>query len=95
MHDMYGDSNEGMLFKLIILVGQGCKNEPLESPPRLGLFLQNFWFKFDIAWCVLWPLVQEEVLNLLHIYVVVLIIGTYNPCKRIYLLHIPLCLSIT
>ena len=40
----------------------------------------------------MWPLVQKEVLNLLHTYVVALTLGTYNPCKRRYLLHIPLCL---
>ena len=48
-----------------------------------------------IAQCVLWSLVQKEVLNLLHTYVVVLTLGTYNPCNRRYLLHVPLCLSIT
>ena len=56
---------------------------------------QNFWFKFDIAWFVLWSLAQKEVLNLLHTYVVVLTLGTHNPCNRRYLLHISLCLSAT
>ena len=35
MKDMYGNSNEGMLFKLVVSLEQGGKNEPLESPPRL------------------------------------------------------------
>ena len=48
----------------------------------------------DIVKCVQWSLVQKEVLNLLHTYVVVLTLGTYNPCNRRYLLHVPLCLSI-
>ena len=48
----------------------------------------------DIAKCVLWSLVQKEVLNLLHTYVVVSTLDTYNPCNRRYLLHVSLCLSI-
>ena len=34
---MYADSNEVIVFKLVISIGQGGRNEPLESPPRLGL----------------------------------------------------------
>ena len=37
MQDMHADSNEGMVVKLIISVGQGGKKESLESPPRLEL----------------------------------------------------------
>ena len=51
-----------------------------------GLRLERV--KFDIAWFVLWSLAQKEVLNLLHTYVVVLTLGTHNPCNRRYLLHI-------
>ena len=40
-------------------------------------------------------LVQKEVLNLLHTYVVVLTLGTHNTWYRRYFLHISLCLSIT
>ena len=29
--------NEVSFFKLVVLLEQGDKNEPLESPPRLGL----------------------------------------------------------
>ena len=48
----------------------------------------------DIANCVLLPLVQKEVSKLLHTYVVVLTLATYNPCNGRYLLHVPLRLSI-
>ena len=48
-------------------------------------FFRNFRFKFDIAWCVSWSLVQKEVLSPLHRYVAVLILGT----------NIQFCLSIT
>ena len=86
MQDMCADSNEYLVVKLIISVGQGGKKESLESPARLELIcFKAIRFKFDIAGCVLWSLVQKEVLNLLHTYVVVLALGT----------HIPLCLSIT
>ena len=100
MQDIYANSNEGVVFQTFSLVGAwkgggGDKNEPLESPPRLADLFQNFLFKFDIAWFVLWSLAQKEVLNLLHIYVVVLSLGTHNPCNRRYLLHISLCLSTT
>ena len=37
MQDMYANSNEGMVFKLVVSLEQGGKNEPLENPPRLGL----------------------------------------------------------
>ena len=47
---MHADSNEGMVVKLIILVGQGGKIEFLESPPRLELIcFKAIRFKFDIA----------------------------------------------
>ena len=86
MQDMCADSNEYLVVKLIISVGQGGKKESLESPASLELIcFKAIRFKFDIAGCVLWSLVQKEVLNLLHTYVVVLALGT----------HIPLCLSIT
>ena len=56
---------------------------------------ENFRFKLDIVWFAWWSLAQKEVLNLLHTYVVVLILGTHNPCNRNYPLHISLCLSTT
>ena len=34
---MLANSNEGMVFKLVVSLRQGGKNEPRESPPRLGL----------------------------------------------------------
>ena len=34
MLDMYANSNAVMVFKLVILLGQGGKNEPLESSPK-------------------------------------------------------------
>ena len=37
MQDMYVNSNEGMVFKLVVSLEQGGKNEALESPPMLGL----------------------------------------------------------
>ena len=43
MQNIYANSNEGMVFKLVVLLEQGGKNEPLESPPRLGLiYFKNF-----------------------------------------------------
>ena len=33
---MYANSNESMVFKLVVSLKQGVKNDPLESPPRLG-----------------------------------------------------------
>ena len=71
---MYANSNEGVVFQTRGDVGAsgGGGQTTLESLPRLGLILsRNFRFKFDIAWFVLWSLAQKEVLNLLHIYVVV------------------------
>ena len=38
MQDMYVNSNESMVFELVVSLKQGGKNEVLESPPRLGLF---------------------------------------------------------
>ena len=37
MQDMNTNANEGMVFKLVIPLGQGGKNELLESQPRLRL----------------------------------------------------------
>ena len=37
MLDMYANSNDGMVFKLVISLGQVGKNIPLESQPRLKL----------------------------------------------------------
>ena len=37
MQDTYANSNEGIVFKLVVLLEQGGKNELLENPPRLGL----------------------------------------------------------
>ena len=44
MKDMYAYSNESMVFKLVVSLEQGGKNEPQENPPRLGLvfFLKLF-----------------------------------------------------
>ena len=65
-------------FKLVVTLEHGGGggaggggNKPVE-PTQIKVDLsQNFRFKFDIAWFVLWSLAQKEVLNLLHIYVVV------------------------
>ena len=75
---MYANSNEGVVFQTRGHVGawgrrrgRGGGNKPVE-PTQIKVDLsQNFRFKFDIAWFVLWSLAQKEVLNLLHIYVVV------------------------
>ena len=37
MQDVYMNSNEDIVFKLVVSLEQRGKNEPLESPPRLGL----------------------------------------------------------
>ena len=37
MQDMYANSNEDMVFKLVVSLEQQRKSEPLESSPRLGL----------------------------------------------------------
>ena len=37
IQDMFANSNEGMVFTLVVSLEQGGKNEPLESPSRLGL----------------------------------------------------------
>ena len=43
MKDMYAYSNESMVFKLVVSLEQGGKNEPQENPPRLGLiFFKTF-----------------------------------------------------
>ena len=43
MQNIYANSNEGMVFKLVVLLEQGGKNKPLESPPILGLiYFKNF-----------------------------------------------------
>ena len=70
MQDMYANSNEGMVFKLVFSLEQGGKNEPLESPPRLGLiYFKTFHLNLK----------KKSILNLLHIYVAVLALGTRNP----------------
>ena len=84
-------------FKLVVSLEQrgGGEQTPTKSTQiRVDLF-QNFRFKFDIAWFILRSLAQKEVLNLLHTYVVVLTLGTYNPGNKRYLLHISLCLPTT
>ena len=44
MQDMYANSNEVMVFKLVISLGQGGKKEPLENPPRLELiYFKTFY----------------------------------------------------
>ena len=81
MQNTYANSNEGMVFKLVVSLEQGGKNVPLESPPRLGLiFFKTFHLNLK----------KKIILNLLHIYVVVLTLDTRNPCSRRYFLHIPL-----
>ena len=87
MLDMYANSNEGMVSKLVASLKQGGKNEPLESPPRFGLicfktFHLNLKKKINFK-------------PILHTYVVVLTLDTHNPCNKRYLLHTPLCLSTT
>ena len=37
MEDVYANSNEGMVVKLVMSVEQGDKNEPPESPTRSEL----------------------------------------------------------
>ena len=37
MQDMCANSNQGMVFELVVSLKQGGKNESLESSPRLGL----------------------------------------------------------
>ena len=37
MQDIYTNSNENTVFKLVASLVQGRKNKSLESPPRLGL----------------------------------------------------------
>ena len=37
MQDLYVDSNEGVVFKHVISVAQGCEKQPLQRLPRLGL----------------------------------------------------------
>ena len=84
MKDMYVNSNGSMAFKLVVSLEQRGKNEPLEKQPRLGLVcFKNFYLNLK----------KIFILNLLHTYVVVLTLGTYNPCSRKYFLHILLFLS--
>ena len=54
---------------------------------------QNFRFKFDIAWFVLWSLAQKEVLNLLHTYVVVLTLGTQSLYQKLSSKYIALLID--
>ena len=37
MQDMYANSNEDMVFKLVVSLEHRGKKEPLEVSPRLGL----------------------------------------------------------
>ena len=37
MQDIYANSNEGMVYKLVVSLEQVGKNDHLESPFRLGL----------------------------------------------------------
>ena len=86
MQDIYANSNEGMVLKLVVSLEQGSKNKPLENPSGLRLIC----FKTSHL-----NLKKKSILNLLHAFVAVLTLGTHNPCNRKYLLHIPLCLSTT
>ena len=43
MQDMYANSNEGMVVKLIISVGQVGQKEPLESSPRWELIFSEIF----------------------------------------------------
>ena len=47
MKDMHANSNESMVFKLVVSLEQGGKNEHLESPLRLWLIcFKTFRLKF-------------------------------------------------
>ena len=37
MQKIYANSNEGIVFKLVVPLEQRGKNKPSETPPRLGL----------------------------------------------------------
>ena len=37
MQDIYANSNEGMVLKLVVSLEQGSKNKPLENPSGLRL----------------------------------------------------------
>ena len=84
MKDMHAKSNESMVLKLVVSLEQGDKNKPLENPPRLELICFKT-FHLNLK--------KIFILNLLHTYIVVLALGSHNPCNRRYFLHIPLCLS--
>ena len=84
MQDMYANSNEGMVFKLVVSLEQERKNKHLEGPPRLRLIC----FKTSYL-----NLKKKSILNLSDAYVVVLTLDTHNPCNRRYLLHILFCLG--
>ena len=63
MQDMYSNSNEGMVFRLVVSLKQGSKNELLESRPRLGLIsFETFHLNLQ----------KKSILSLLHTYIVVL-----------------------
>ena len=48
MKDMYANSNESMIFKLVVSLQQGGKNKVLENPPRLGLIcFKTFHSNFE------------------------------------------------
>ena len=61
------------------MLKQRSVKEVVELICWIDLF-ENFRFKFDIAWFILWSLAQKEVLSLLHTYVVVLTLRTQNAC---------------
>ena len=61
MQDMYANSNQGMVFRLVVSLKQGGKNESLESSPRLGLICfknfhlnlkKNCHFNFNPITCI-------------------------------------------
>ena len=75
---------QDIYFKLKVLLEKRGKNEPLESPPRLGLICFKT-FHLNLKKKIF-------ILNLLHTYVVVLTLVTHYPCNRRCFLYIPLCL---
>ena len=47
MQDMYANSNEGMVFKLVVSLEKGGKSEPLEGPPSFFLNIYSKMFKVN------------------------------------------------
>ena len=82
MQNMYANSNEGMVLKLVVSLEQGGKKETLESPPRLELICFKT-FPLNLK--------KKSILNQLYKYVVVLTLRTSNPCNRRYFLHVSFC----